>query len=209
MIQRLIPLLVLTGVWWSPRAARAESFSTTTFGVMNRTVSYQSPDMAGQASSGSRTTNENLSGSLLCERVASPTSFGLEFGAGTCLQTGGVRSFLQSMSGQINLLWYPLVTRTATEGDMGVRTRVVTLANFYLIGVFGFSKITHAQSQITNVTITSDTMDFGAGIGWSYRLFSSVSLGAEATYVNGSIMSKASTGSSTAIAAGGVITVSL
>jgi hypothetical protein len=192
-----------------PCTALAESFSTTSFGVMNRTVSYQSPDFAGQSSNGSRTTNEALSGSLLCERVASPTSFGLEFGAGMCLQTGGVKSFLQSLGGHVNLLWYPLVTRTATEGDVGVRTRVVTLANFYLIGMFGFSKITHAQSEITNVTITSDTMDFGGGIGWSYRLFSSVSLGAEATYLNGSIMSEASTGSSTAISAGGVITVSL
>ncbi len=76
----------------------------------------------------------------------------------------------------------PLVTRTQLKGH-GLRTRVVTLANFYLIGVFGFSKITHAQSEITNVTITSDTMDFGVGIGWSYRLFSSVSLGAEANII--------------------------
>ena len=83
------------------------------------------------------------------------------------------------------------------------------IAIVYLVGQGGFAKITHDESEKTPVTLSTDVIEFGGGIGWSYRVSAKVSAGVEGYYLVGSILSRATTGSTNMLLASALVTVFL
>jgi hypothetical protein len=69
--------------------------------------------------------------------------------------------------------------------------------------------VTHGQLSDTELTYTSDLVEFGGGVGWSYRLTKTLATGVEASYLVGSILSNATSGSANTITALASLTVFL
>lgn len=195
--------------------ARAEALSTTSAGLGIRTISYvsakdDSNDPLGDLSGDkNKQKTEILQDPILCQRISTPSSLGVELGAGGCIQGGGFWTFAQSISAFVQLIYYPLASRTQIDNDASISMQRQFLGDFYLLGHGGFAKITHNQSESTNVSLPMDVLEFGGGVGWTYRLFGNVAIGLEGNYLVGSIMSKATTGSTNIIIATGLVTVFL
>lgn len=189
----------------------AASNSVTMIGTSTQTLKYTAKN---KVASGDQQDDDNLSleevsGTGLCQRVTTATYFGLEFGTEGCMSVGGEQTFASSIGGHVMVIYYPLTTRMIVGADIDAETRVVSFTNFYIAGLGGFSKITHNQQAFTNSTLASDTLDFGLAFGWNYRVFPMVSVGVEGSYIAGTIISKATTGSVTATGVYGVLSVAL
>lgn len=202
-------------LWLASPAALAEALNTTTFGIGTRDIKLAPAKADGaseQATAEDQTLNEKQEGVVLCNRVSAPSSlFSVEIAAGGCMhvtETG--RSFANSIGGYVGILYYPFSARRRGDNDdLVLRLRLLSLSNFYILGAGGFSKITRSD-PVTPVSYTIDTYDFGGGVGYAYRLFRYVALGAEATYMyNSSLSSKVATGTATFTTASAVLTVYL
>jgi hypothetical protein len=183
---------------------RAEAPAISSIGFMSRTVTYTQIGVGGVAVGSTQT--EPITDIAFCERVSTPSALGFEMGAGGCAQLGGSYTFAQTISAHGMLLYYPLASRASLNEEGALRIRHLSFSNFYLVLIGGFSKITHKQVPETNLTISTDVLDVGGGIGYSYRFFKYTAIGFEGYYTSGSIMSKAVQGSTSAIFAGGTIT---
>jgi hypothetical protein len=195
--------------------ALAEALNTTTFGVGTRDVKLAPAKADGgseQATADEQTLSEKQEGVVLCNRVSAPSSlFSVEIAAGGCMHIAKAgRSFANSIGGYGAILYYPFSARRRGDNDdLVLRLRLLSLSNFYILGAGGFSKITRSD-PVTPVSYTIDTYDFGGGVGYAYRIFRYVSLGAEATYLyNSSLSSKVATGTATFTTASAVLTVYL
>jgi hypothetical protein len=184
--------------------AFAEAPVTTSVGILSRSIEYSST--AGVTGVEGAGQSETLAKPTICERVSTPSALGFEIGAGGCLQTGGEYTFGYTISTHMLLLYYPLASRSNFDDDVALRSKQGSFSNLYIVLLGGFSKITHQQVAETNATISSDVLDFGGGLGYSYRLFDYAALGAEGYYLSGSIMSKAVSGATSAFFAGGTVT---
>jgi hypothetical protein len=180
--------------------ARADSSLGITAGMSTRTLSYTiAPTGAGAASQSTQQQKrtETLSGPQLCERAGSTLGLGLALGLGGCAQVGGAYTFTHVTSMQMSLFYFPSASQLANDALSTIRLKVLTSATFYISAIAGVTKITHNQSALTNLTHTTDTLDVGGGGGFSYRFANNVSIGVEANYLFGIIMSQATVGSST------------
>lgn len=200
--------------------ARSEALSTTSLGLGIRTVTYtqaKSKDVPTEAeeaaSSGSGAkagqTEDTYSDPILCQRISTPSSLGLELGAGGCIHGGGFRTFAHTVSMHVQLIYYPFASRSSIDDDASIRVRRMFFGDLYLVGQGGFAKITHKESQETPVTLTTDVAEFGGGIGWTYRLYDKIAIGAEGFYLVGSILSSATSGSTNMIIASLTVTAFL
>jgi hypothetical protein len=214
---RLLPpvLLLTLGVSGS---AFAEALSTTEAGFAVRTMTYtknktqnfqQSDDPEKADDDTNKQKEEVLDGPTVCQRISTPSSLGLELGAGGCVQTGGFRTFAHTISANVQLIYYPFTSRSQIDDDASVHMNRQFFGDFFVFGQGGFAKVTHSQSTDTELTYTSDLVEFGGGLGWSYRISKGLAVGAEASYLVGSILSNATSGSSNTITALGLFTVFL
>ena len=206
--------LLLACALASPEAL-AEALNTTTFGIGTRDIKLQPAKADGaseETTEEDQTLSEKQEGVVLCNRVSAPSSlFSVEIAAGGCMHVAeSGRSFANALSGYGAILYYPFSARRRGDNDdMVLRLRLISLSNFYVLGAGGFSKITRSD-PVTPVSYTIDTYDFGGGVGYAYRVFRYVSLGAEATYMyNSSLSSKVATGTATFTTASAVLTVYL
>ncbi len=208
------------GKWWkngvlvlalskliSSSTALGEAPVTTSVGIMNRSISYTLVSATGGTTpTDTSTKNEAISSPAICERISTPSALGFEMGAGGCAQVGGTYTFAHAVSAHVMLLYYPLASRSKLDDDGALKMKLISFSNLYILLIGGFSKITHQQALETNLTISTDVMDVGGGLGYSYRVFNDAAFGAEAYYLSGSIMSNAVTGSTSALFAGGSVT---
>ena len=194
----LVKLLFLFG----SGSGYASVESTTTIGILNRTVELTllTSDGSNDFSAGElKTVPENLSGIGLCQRVSANTSFGLKFGAGGCVQLGGQKVFYNAVSTQLTLIYYPFTKKASEINDIGLRTDISEGYQVYFLGITGFSKITSSESSLTNVSIATDSLDFGGGAGFSYGITRKVQLTGEFQYLASSIMSTVAQGSTSSM----------
>lgn len=194
-------------------AANAEALSTTSGGLGVRTLNFTKAKsdkvLTEETEAESQSDIETLNDPVLCQRVSTPSSLGLELGAGGCVHGGGYRTFAHSISSHLQLIYYLFASRSVIDHDDSVRMRRTFFGDLYLIGQGGFAKVTHDQSRDTVVTLSTDVVEFGGGLGWSYRVMGNVAVGVEGTYLVGSIMSRATTGTTSMMLATGQITVFL
>jgi hypothetical protein len=197
----LLTSFVLLGSSAFSNIALSEALSTTSIGTGSRQLQWV-PASSGDAS-GSNTLNkeitEVLSGPVICHRVSAPSSiFTLEIGASGCLMKGSGRNFASSMSGHFTLLYYPFSSRMKVSNeDTAVRLKQISFTNIFLSGKTGFSKTTFGFGEASPVSYTVDSVDVGLGLGYSYRLFKHVAVGAEVDYIySSSISPQVATGSS-------------
>jgi hypothetical protein len=193
--------------------ALSEALSTTSIGLGSRQLQWVPAvaDGAEGAANTNTTLNQVVSGPLLCHRVSAPSSiFTLEIGASGCLMKGNDRSFARTMSGHFTLLYYPFSSRMKVSNeDAAVRLKQVTFTNIYIAGKSGFSKTT-LQIDALPISRTVDSIDIGMGLGYSYRVFKYVAVGAEVGYIySSSISPNVATGSSTMTEFLGALTVFL
>jgi hypothetical protein len=208
-----------------PSAARAEALSTTQLGFGIRDISYtQAPskktgatgdgsggttDASTAASDDQAAQHETFQDPLICHRVSTPSSLGLELGAGGCIHGGGFQVFAHTISAFAQLIYYPLASRQRIDDDAAIRVRRQFFGDLYFLGQGGFAKITHKEDPDIRPTLSTDVAEFGGGIGWSYRMFDKMAFGVEGTYLIGTFLSPATTGSTSMITATGSITVFL
>ena len=190
----------------------SEALSTTSFGIGIRNISFVEAKAANQVDDetldrGAK--EEPLSDPMICQRVSTPSSLGLELGAGGCVHGGGFWTFAHSISAHLQLIYYPLASRTSVDNDLGLKMKREFFGDLYLIGQGGFAKITHNQAQNTPVTLSMDVLEFGGGVGWTYRVMQKLAIGVEGTYLVGSILSSSATGSTNMIMVLGSITAFL
>ena len=187
-----------------------EALSTTSIGIGMRQMNYTSAKSdTATADKEAEAVDESFDDPMLCERISTPSSLGIEIGAGGCIQTGGVWAFVHTVSSHVHLIYYPLASRSRIDNDSAVSIQRKLLGDFYLLGMAGFAKITHGEIAESNASYTMDVLEFGGGAGWSYRAFEYVSLGIEGSYLIGSIMSSSSTGTTSLMTAAATITVFL
>jgi hypothetical protein len=193
--------------------AHAEALSTTSMGIGIRNVTYteNKPSTgADSESTGTAQTNqETFNDPMICQRVSTPSSLGLELGAGGCVHGGGFWTFSHTISAHLQLIYYPFASRTRIDDDGSIRMRRQFFGDFYIIGQGGFAKITHGQSQSTPRTFSMDLVEFGGGAGWSYRMFNNVAFGVEGFYLFGALLSKATSGSTSIMTGMASLTVFL
>ncbi|TWW10734.1 hypothetical protein E3A20_06180 [Planctomyces bekefii] len=191
-------LLILAAISFSSSTVQAEALSTTSAGMGMRTISYTQAKAAGQTEAQSTQNGtqktEALNNPILCQRVSTPSSLGLEIGAGGCVHGGGTQTFAYSVSSHLQLIYYPLASRSRIDDDAAVHVNRMMFGDLYLIAQGGLAKISHAEITGTPRTLATDIFEVGGGLGWSYRIFSKSSLGIEAYYLIGSFLSKATTG---------------
>lgn len=186
--------------------------STTLVGLMNRSLELNivSSDVDDESSIGQiKSDPEILSGLAICERVAANSSFGVKFGTGGCILTGGVKTMYSVLSVQLSLIYNPFYNKGLNISDAGVSTQITEKSQIYLMGVAGFSKITSKENTLTNVSIATDVVDFGGGIGYSYSIANQIQVVAEAQYLVGSIVSNVAQGSTSSILIGAGIGLTL
>lgn len=190
----------------------AEVESTTSLGLMNRSLELNlvASDEDDESSTAEiNTAPEELSGLAVCERVAASSSFGLKFATGGCILTGGLKTMYSVLSVQLSLIYYPLSKKGAEINDVGLSTEITEISQFYIIGSAGFSKITSKQSEITNVSVATDVLDFGGGVGYSYNITKRIQVVGEAQYMAGSIISTVAKGTTSSILVTGGIGLTL
>jgi hypothetical protein len=174
----------------------AEALSTTSAGLGIRNITFtktkkevvEDPEASG-------TQINNYSDPILCQRISTPSSLGVELGAGGCVHGGGAKSFAHSIGANLQLIYYPFASRTNIDNDDAIRLRRQFFGDLYISAQGGFVKITHAENKTSDATYSTDALEFGGGIGWTYRLTKSMALGLEGNYLMGSIMSTTVAGS--------------
>ncbi len=195
-----LAFLILLAFSGMANLAMSEALSTTSVGMGTRQLQWVPAVAPGaeNATNTSTTLNDVLSGPLLCHRVSAPSSiFTLEIGASGCLMKGEDRNFATSMSGHFTLLYYPFSSRMKVSNeDAAIRLKQISFTNIFISGMAGFSKTTLGIGA-SPVSYTVDSVDVGMGVGYSYRLFKYVAIGAEVGYIySSSISPLVATGSS-------------
>jgi hypothetical protein len=198
-----VPFFLLILLSFS-EASLAEAPAISSVGLMTRTINYSLSGVGGAGGGASKA--EVLADPLICERVSTPSALGFEVGAGGCAQLGGTYTFAQAVSMHGMLLYYPLASRASLNDEGALRMRHLSFSNFYIVVLGGFTKLTHQQILETNLTVSTDILDFGGGVGYSYRFFKYTAIGVEGYYLSGSIISNAVAGSTSAIFAGATVT---
>lgn len=201
----------LSGIILFSGVAHSEALSTTTAGIGIRTISFvEAKSSTGvDVEEAGEQNIEPLQDPIICQRISSPSSLGLELGAGGCVHGGGFWTLAHSVSAHFQMIYYPFASRTSIEDDLGLKMKREFFGDFYLMGLGGFAKITHNQAQNTPVTLSTDVLEFGGGLGWSYRIGSTLGFGFEAKYLVGSILSDATSGSTNMLIAGASLTAFL
>jgi hypothetical protein len=197
---------------WSTPMGFAQAISTTTAGMTTRTVALTFPgetSVDGSNDGAGTTKPEQISGLFLCERISSSSSINIEFGVNGCLQQGGLKTFMSILSVNLNLIYRPFRIMSSQTDDSAMKLSIQDKNEFYLIGVGGFSKITSSQRAETNLSVATDTLDFGGGVGYSLQISQNLKLVGEANYIIGSVMSSFASGSSSALQLGAGIRMTL
>lgn len=203
-------VVLVTAMFWSD-GARANADSTTFIGLGIRGITY-TPTKSGDADSPKakqETSTDNLSDPMLCERVSAPLSLSFEVSADGCIHGGGYWTFAHGISSHMELIYYPFAARMDIRGDSSVEVERSLIGNFYILGKGGVAKVTHGQTQNTPLTYSTDFVEFGGSVGWSFQYSQTVAFGVEAGYMLGSVMSSATSGSSSLITAGTTLTLAL
>lgn len=194
-----IEFFLLLGALWITENAVAEPSLGLAAGMGTRSLSYTiAPVNSGVSTENSvEKRTETLAGPQLCERGGTTLGLGLALHLGGCSQLGGAYTFSQVTSMQFMLTYFPSASQLANDALSTIKLKVLTSATFHISAIAGISKMTHNQVTPTNLTLTTDTLDLGGGGGFSYRFPNNFSIGVEASYLFGIIMSHATSGSTT------------
>jgi len=203
-------IAICTALFCTTTGLRAETWSMTGIGLGSRTVTFTAESTNETTGATTAvTSSEELTGIGVCHKVSASTSFALELQGGGCILPGGLKTFTQVVSTNVGLAYYFGASRTQALADSGTQMRVVSPYAFYVLGMAGFSKSTVGQIEQTNFSFVVDTMDFGGGAGGYFRLSRSISIGGEAFYTFGSVLSTAVKGSVTTLFAMSTLNVSI
>lgn len=195
----------------------AEARHTTLVGFANREVRYtprfieEVDDPFGdQQNLGPQSEQQDTM--AICHRVSSPSSLGLEIGGGGCIMPdfgSATFSFANSVSLNLQLIYYPLASRMELNDDIGVLFKRQFFGEIYMFGISSLAKLGYKESTETGDVTPMDLIEFGGGIGWMYQLSRGISIGAEGSMQVGNALSTVATGGSNLIMGMAMITAHL